>query len=361
MKRELLIATFLLAAGGMLWAGQNGGLNQAIQWLDHWLSHKTEDLANPRTAPIEQSLFDPSGALRSPTESLSIELPKLWSVPDARSFSPDSKSKELLKDLATRLKNSPSFATQVAVQLLWNGEEIKLEGDYAQVGRGTSQARLELRVIDSIEPLTLTKICDGRFLYSIAKQADHQQMELIDLRRIQRALSGRLKDQYVHSADLGTFGEMSMLFQNLGILFNFGAPKFHEIEGQRFCHLIGTWHPESLSKMFGNIVSEHHLQPEIVWHKLPPQIPHQVSLTLTETNSHGWIPQRITFVRFAKPNRLSKTGHSTTEVINPTATVIPIAIIDFFGFSSIEIDPQSLTKIDSSELETIDITDWYLN
>jgi len=364
MKRELLIAAVLLAAGGMLWAGQNGGLNRIVRSLE--ASFQKNDPTGSSDYPglfssVSQFFGNPAEPEQLPLatlldQELDIQLNKVYKISLYSSWPDDPQANQFLEGVAANLKNSPPLTTEITAKFRWQGQEFHFAANYSQIGKGSGQSRLDLTFRDRSDSTILSKVCDGRFLYTLEVFGEHKKLEFVDLQQIRRVNQRRNANQ-IPLLNQGMLpGELASLIENLSLCFQFDTPQLQEIEGQSFCHLQGVWRADWLRKLLHEVAPQHHLEPQIIWHKLPDEIPHHIQLSMVHSHKFGWIPHRLIFLRYVK-ERKQPTRAETAE----TRMAVPIGVIDFASFQFLSTTADELLSMDTAEIETVDVTYLYLN
>lgn len=363
MKRELLIAAILLAAGGMLWAGQDGVLVRLATGLERWFQGRESGSPDSANSPdsatdylnqtLGEMLRQPDDPRFPPNESQPASLPKIWRVPHHQTWSVSGEGNQWLQEVANHLKKMPPLQSDLLIRFRWGGSEFALNGCYSQIGQGSGQSRLDLRLADPDPTFSISKVSDGRFLYTLERMDEQQKLEFVDLQQVRK---GNQTGQNQPFPQWLLPGELASLLENLSTAFQFDTPQIQQVEGQNFCHLQGVWKADWLRNWLQELVPIHHLQPEILWHKLPQEIPHQVNLSLVYSPQLGWTPRRIAFLRYPE----EKTGPSDSR--NPELRIaVPLGVVDFAGFQPLGTDPEHLLKIETAEVEMVDVTDLYLN
>jgi hypothetical protein len=369
MKRELLIAAILLAACGMLWAGQNGVLVRMARGLESWFQKRDsatpdftvrlESVADYLNQSLGEPIAGPDPSFLSQdfagNESRRSRLPEIWQVPHYQTWSDSGEGNRFLQEVAQQLKNMPPLRSDLLIRFRWGVSEFAMTGSYAQMGQGSGQSRLDLNLLDQDPALSISKVSDGRFLYTLERVGDRQKLEFVDLQQVRKSRQSGKSPQNQPVQQWLLPGELASLLENLSIAFQFDVPHMQQIEGQSFCHLQGVWKAEWLRNWLQDVTPLHQLQPEIVWHKLPQEIPHQVNLSLVFCPNFGWTTQRIVFLRYPKEKKRS------TDSGNPELRIaVPMGVVDFASFQALTAASDNLLKIESAEVETVDVTDLYL-
>ncbi len=325
MKLELPISIVLLAAGGLLWAGQNKWLNFSLLRSGN---SQSVDAGN-------------DGARTNSGLLLSTAVP----LSDAESSPANSQSAAFLQSVGANLRLAPPFQTDLQVQIQWSERSYSIGGIYAQPGQGSGQSKMELRVGTGADATTMTKICDGRFLYSLQQRGTIKTLEFIDLRRLQETrLSAGLAQSDNPLSWIAT-GGLASLLENLAVAFNLGPAIVSEVKGIAVCTIEGDWRIQSLAELLGASISSES-ERQIFLENLPPQIPSRIKIELANVPAFGWLPQKLTFFRPAKNS-------------SPTLMRV-LAEVQFSAPESFVFDPDEFLQINTDEVESTDVTDLYV-
>jgi hypothetical protein len=357
MRRHLPIAIFLIAAGIALWAGKNGELNRIIRLLNR---PSTGDATYATPADSRNNPFFNASTLsrvdKHPTE-LTENLQSLASLSQKLELTEQNQqSFEFLTTTAEQLRQSPALKMDLKAEISWNASPLAVAGQYAQLGEGKGQFRVDLRIGTKEQTQTLSKLCDGRFLYSLKSQGGRKTLEFIDLRRIEET---RMSAGLVHSNNSTSWFAaegLPSLLTNLSAAFFFAPPHVFANEGIEYLRLAGIWNPVALVELLKGNVPNHYLEPKIIWAQLPRHIPHQISFCFVRTSSLGWLPCQIGFYRFP-PQRDPQTGETTGK---PLALEL-LAQIQLLNAQQIQISPADFLQLDSNAIETIDNTPKYIS
>lgn len=325
MKLELPISIVLLAAGGLLWAGQSKWLNFSLRRSGN---SQSVEASNDR-------------ARTNPGLLLSTAVP----LTDAESSTANSQSAAFLQSVGANLRLAPPFQTELQVQIQWSERSYSIGGIYAQPGQGSGQSKMELRVGTGADATTMTKICDGRFLYSFQQRGTIKTLEFIDLRRLQETrLSAGLAQSDNPLSWIAT-GGLASLLENLAVAFNLGPAIVSEVNGIVLCTIEGDWRIQSLAELLGASIGSES-EGQIFLENLPPQIPSRIKIELANVPAFGWLPQKLTFFR---PEKNS----------SPTLMRV-LADVQFSAPASFVFDPDEFLHINTDEVESTDVTDLYV-
>lgn len=386
MKKELPIASILLAVGALLWISSsyssndvaNGaerlpdtpptaGLNEQIgtQASSSNLLALTQKPAIQ--APQEPAKTDPwlkqqlneSQSIDRSMEQVELELPSNQTdigTPSAGDYwhpTSDARTIDFLRRVARQTAASQPLGTAIQLEANLFGQTIEATGRYFQAGQGTHKSRLELRfggakAAAKSEGPTIFQMCDGRFIYRLETIHDQQAFSFVDLNRIQDK-TGEGASSFSPTGWVAT-GELSSMYQQLGSAFNFGSP--HELENGDVL-IRGSWSETALRRTLN---SEDVIDPtgsaaggaKIRWDKVPPQLPHGVEFVFSKDPLAGHFPKQITLVRFHQNNET----HSIET--------LPMLSVAFSKPQPIEEVNDRMFVIDSKNTESTDVTEHYL-
>jgi hypothetical protein len=248
--------------------------------------------------------------------------------------------------VGTALRNSPPFQSELQITLNWSGKLHQISGEYSQPGQGSGRSKIQLDLTAGGRPLKMTKICDGRFLYTHLIRNEEQTLQFIDLRRLQetRSLSGL--GQMDSPMSWVATGGLASTFENLSAAFDFESIVPLKQEGPQTCQIKGSWNSKHLTRLLREVVDPQDENSEIQWNKIPPQIPQSVFIELANVDLYGWVPRHIKFYRSA-------------QVFSP-GNIQPLASIEFSPPVLIATDSMDSWKIKPDEIESLDITDQYV-
>jgi hypothetical protein len=359
MRRELPIAFVLIATGIALWAGKNGELNRLKRWLNPAgeffpaAAGQSPETASEFSLASGRSIVAPTeNPAGSPTIPATTKpLISLQSgVKD-----PSSESIQFLQMLGSELRDAAAFKLDLVAELNWIRSELLIAGKYAQLGKGTGQSRIDLQIGTGNEARILSKICDGRFLYSLTQSHGQKKLEFIDLRRIQETRDAAGLSQANNPINWIATGGLASFLENAAAAFQFSEPHYFDRDGQQHLQMDGTWIQSALVDLLKGSIPSHHLTPNIEWNELPRHIPHQVRITFIKHPSLGWLPQQIHFLRFS--SRQDQSASTTAEA----ASLSSLAKITFSSPHPIDVDSKDFLQLNAEEVETIDNTPLYIS
>jgi hypothetical protein len=357
MRRSLPIAIILIAAGIALWAGKNGELNRFIRLLQR---------------PSDSALSEPQIVSAADTKhfnaSASVDLDQKTAEPFPRSdldvgaktrpgtVPPVTDVQKFLRTVSGQLRDSLPFKTELQAQLNWNGTTLSIPGQYAQLGQGKNQFRIDLRISAGDSTQVLSKRCDGRFLYSMKWQGGRKTLEFVDLRRIQEARTAAGLSQADNPTNWLAAGGLASLLDNLSTAFQFDSPQVVVHDSVDYLRLDGIWNSKALVELLKDTVPSHYLEPNIAWRKLPPHIPHQVSLFFAQSPSFGWMPVQLGFYRFVE-----RSLPSSRSLLSDSDELELLAKIRFSNAQPINVEGVDFLQLDTEDTETIDNTPQYIS
>ena len=288
-------------------------------------------------------------------------------MPDVRELPKHAPTNSFLQGISQSVRDSRPFEMNLAIAIRRNDQEHYMGGWYGQVGQKLNQSRMVLNFIagqnrfeSSLTPFptngeSISQICDGRFLYTLVQNQEDHHLEFIDLRKIQEVREGKQRGQHPDPTNWIATGGLASLIENLSLAFEFIEPQVREIDGLQVCRVDGIWRSEDIRELLNGQVAEDQLAPEIVWHQLPPQLPHQVSLTLVHNPDLGWLPSKLHYFQFEKTKKHDDPSDSHRSSLR---------LVGLFYFSHpkpLSISAEQLIQIDSGDIETIDATHHYVH
>jgi hypothetical protein len=356
MRRELPIAITLIAAGIALWAGKNGALHQLLPNVDHASdreksSSDSSEISQPKFLQASNSESAHGNSRLSESFDLMLSPVSLH----AGLNHPSPEARELLSRLSRELRNSRAFRLDLVAELYWQASEMMVSGHYAQRGQGTDQSRIDLKLGRGAEARSLSKICDGRFLYSLQQFQGKRKLHFVDLKRIQEQRISAGLTQPEHPTNWIAMGGLVGFLDNLSLAFQFTAPQFSQQDGIHLFQVDGIWNPDALRELLKSSVASHQLAPEIIWNKLPQNVPHQVQLIFVQHPSLGWLPQQISFFQFAAPR--DGTTASGAKIVDLSL----LARIKFSRPVEIDVDEADFLQLNTDDVETTDNTSLYIS
>lgn len=355
MRRPRPIAIILIAAGIALWAGKNGELNRIIRRLQP--TNNTDPTQAQAVADPDPRLLNASTRIESPAASQE-DKPEQIQIATRSEFSSlpvDRASNEFLKTLGSQIRQSKPFKLEIHSRLYWNGHSVEIPGQYAQLGRGTNQFRIDLKTGEGDATQALSKICDGRFLYSMKWQGGKKTLEFVDLRRIDETRISTGLDRPDNPTNWIATGGLASLLDNLADAFQFTSPQHVVQNGVEYSRLDAIWDTRLLKDLLQDTVPAHYLEPHIVWRKLPAHIPHQVRLFLVHSPSFGWLPHQISFYRMPKGTE----GMTSGTIADPLEWEL-LADIRLFKPQALDGESLNFLQLEAEDIETIDNTPQYI-
>ena len=330
MKQELLKSIFLLAAGGFAW----------------FYCHSADQNDGRAVIPVTTAEY-----MAADKSSGNLELVDFQEVvAPSKITADDPEAREFLKSIGNQLLESPPFRMEIEIEQRWASQQYRVAANYSQLGQGSGQSKIEFVIVDSgtevDQPTSLTKICDGRFLYTFFRQGKTQTLEFIDLHRLhQTRLNSGLTEPQNPSGWIAQ-GGLAGLFRNLSEAFQFQPISALEMDGVSAYQLNGVWREKPLAELLQNLVDQKWIEPNIQWSRLPSQIPHGVSVEVVNVPQFGWVPHRVIFL--------------SAQQDNQTGPRVPMATIRFSEPQAIPIDASDFINIQNDEVEPVDVTHQYV-
>ena len=252
---------------------------------------------------------------------------------------------EIVAHAAERMLLHPSLEAKMRQRVGIRDQYMVGSGAYLQLRHGEDvRFRLELRLPVGDRLTSLQHITDNRYLYIRRDFGEEKLVSRIDLKRVQEAKTSSDVNGIKHSyASLGA-GGLSQLLHGLARNFEFEAPASETISGVNVWRLEGHWKREVLAKLFPEQAEQILAGEEAAIDKLPPQLPHRVSLVVGRDGPLPLFPYRVEFSRQepdeGKPH--------------------PMMIMELFEVRlRPDLDPR-LFEVPDSEQDLVDETDAYL-
>ena len=218
----------------------------------------------PATAPV----VNPSGVAAGTS-----------STPAAPTAPSTASGDVVLASAVSALGHYNSVSASVRQRIRLFGHDLFGSGQYLQHGSGPKRRfRMEMTIQGKRQKTTATRICDGRLLWLLDDQAGQPSLRVVDLRRVEDALTQADQARAVEwrRFDLG-FGGLPRLLAACEENFQFGAAAPSQLNDVPVWILRGHWKPARLNALLatGNDQGNHSI-PKL----LPPQLPNEVVLYL---------------------------------------------------------------------------------
>lgn len=272
-----------------------------------------------------------------------------WGITQtAQSESSPPDGQQLIQMAARQLLNQPPLECNVRQKINLFGQELIGPGSYQQFGSGKSMVRLELKLTVGGKVVSLQQVCDGRFFYVRQDLPNLTSLSRIDLQRVQEAIDAAGPNATPPpTANWMTRGGLPHLLQQLESNFEFTAPQASSLKQIPVWIVTGRWKQDRLAEMLpaqkDNILAG--LPADLS--QLPPQIPHEVEITLGHDDLFPLFPYRIVYRRLASPG-----GEGTPPQ--------PIVVLEFFNVRRrLDMDPREFEYV-PDDRELVDNTDEYL-
>ncbi|MFT5301432.1 MAG: hypothetical protein ACI87E_001488 [Mariniblastus sp.] len=403
MKQELPFAVALLAAGCLLWFSQStesskssgdqtgastgssqvaGDLAQPPQNVDSANSgrQRVKDLAADSSFNARASYQDAVASENSDSTMLTTDETAVSAEaakqPNAKSpanrfvFSvSNQQSITFLAATAKQVADSQPLTSTLQMTGNMYGEVVSATGSYYQMGQGTSKSRIDLSFGMLPNSPRVFQLCDGRFVYKLQTEGADRKFEFVDLLRVSEKAGERSGG--ISPTGWVASGGIASLFQHLASAFNFGPPEFGN---DSTVTLRGSWDENVLRRILGSgsIAFEPRDSPFNAsdWSQVPAQLPHAVELIFERHPQFGYFPKQISFLKFELPGRKRIPRNKKVKSSPDGAGLpgpIPTVTLAFSATQSLTVDSNSPTGItdrffviDSSNLESVDLTDEYI-
>lgn len=344
MKKELPIAVVLLAIGCLMWFCQSSALlsldpnakNSNLASASGGLPGSSNDLdgarasMSPPTARVQQASFQTNAPPIRSSDSIPQQFIHSASHELAIQF---------LSDVSQQLADSSPLKSTLKLTGNLFGQSFSGSGNYYQMGQGTRKSRIQLTFGNSPHAPSVSQLCDGRFVYNLQSNGTVQSFEFVDLKRTQQ-VSLQSANPFSPAGWVAT-GGIATLFQQLGTAFNFGEPR--SLENSDIV-LRGSWDQKAIRQIVESLETAPHANSKIPWDDIPTQLPHAVEIVFSKSVDFNYFPKKITFFKFT--NRQTSVEPSVTLMFDQP---LPLHNADDRFF-----------VIDSSNLESVDMTDQYI-
>ncbi len=285
MRAELLLSAALLAGAAFIW-----GLPQV--WPQ-----------SSAVLPSFSSGGETTAASSSPTLSApapSSQAPEEHHNGDASSA---SSARELLLRSLGQLRAAPPLVAQLDLQINLLNREFRGTGQYCQTGSGVPQSRWDLTLGNPPGGLQLSQIFDGRFFYRLTIQGDQRTLHYVDLYGARDLPVVNTAGVAGPAGWLGVGGLPTMLEQLLAT-HEFEEPDEPEIvrgtagQSLTLTRIRGRWSKAALRQLLRDQIPPEVLAGEIMWERLPGQMPHAVELVVGSDEYLDAFPYRLAFYQF---------------------------------------------------------------
>lgn len=223
-------------------------------------------------------------------------------------------------------------------------------GEYAQLRSSNGLLlRLELSIQAGGKATSVKQVCDGRDLWMHWRLGDAEQLQHVDLARVERELADAPSALQARNptATLATGGLPKLLTQ-LAENFDFGraAPEAGELSNVAIWTAVGAWKPERLAALVPEACTDGkpHLD------RLPDQLPHQITIRFGQSDL---FPYQLVFERW--------------RVHGEQRELVPMVIVEFYEVllggeldpRQFDYRPQQLNVVDRTEsfLQTLGLPD----
>jgi hypothetical protein len=280
MRAELLLSVCLLAAAALVW-GVPKFWPQSSTALP---SLASADLAGPAAGsvtPVTGSAI-PVRRVESPSDQLAIEM---------------------LQRSLNQLRTAEPLVAQLDLKINLLEREFRGTGQYCQAGTGLPQVRWDLVLGGQPDGLTLSQIFDGRFFYRLTIQGKNRTLNYVDLYGARDLQVVKTEGVAGLNGWLGVGGLPTMLEQLLAT-HEFEPPGEPELvkgeDGQTLTltRIRGRWSKAALRQLLREQIPPETLAGEILWERLPGQMPHGVELVLGSDDYLDAFPYRLAFYQF---------------------------------------------------------------
>ena len=271
-------------------------------------------------------------------------------------------AKSLLNETAQFIENCYSIQSNITYQANLLSQQINGKGTYAELrNKRIPYFRLELKIPLGDKMGVLAKVCDGRYLWTYRKVLDHEDLEQVDMDRVQEALekkqgntTGQPRDRFPTTpsafAAIGE-GGLANLVRQLNENFDFGPATESKLDRLPIQRIEGTWKRKNLLKFLPKQKTsiEQGNAPDLS--KLPPHIPDRVVVSLGRvalpSGRQGFFPYRIEYLRTDKKDTTTKPGQTKGAIMTVYLYNVqfdPQINESLFDYRPGELDPEDKTS-----------------
>lgn len=259
---------------------------------------------------------------------------------------PDQRHNDSVAAMVEQLAAAPALATRTRIVGDLFGVSMVANGKYFQTAGG-KKSRLEIQCVSPVAK-TVLQMSDGRFVYMLKSDRHQQNLEFIDLHRLNNrratATGSLLPTTWVIG---GGIGESLSHFVESFDFVETPTPRGQQAAdaGQQVRVFRGVWKADVLLHLL-NVAMEPEKQLQtVVWAKVPRQLPHAIELTFVTPAGAPAMPQQISFFQF--------------EMDNQAAVAKEKVRIQLLPFEFRNRLPDDLFTLESTDFEVTDMTNVY--
>ncbi len=255
----------------------------------------------------------------------------------------DMQATNALVQIANGIQQLPPFATRTKISSRLFGVSMAATGKYFQSAGGL-KSRMEIQYVSPVAK-TVLQMSDGRFVYFLKSDRQHQKLEFIDLFRLANdrgmAGGGLLPTTWVMGGGIGK-----------ALSHYTGAFDFQKVDSsqqsntsERVTTYRGIWKADVLLHLIHAGTPDADRPAKVVWADVPRQLPHAIELTFTAEPTKAAVPKQISFFQFSTDKEIS----TAKEMVR----------IEFSPFEFKNKLPDELFTLESTDFEATDVTSAY--
>ena len=255
----------------------------------------------------------------------------------------DVQATNALVQIANGIQQLPSFATRTKISSQLFGVSMAATGKYFQADGG-KKSRMEIQYVSPVAK-TVLQMSDGRFVYFLKSDRQHQKLEFIDLFRLANdrgmARGGLLPTTWVMGGGIGkALSHYTDAFDFQKVVSSQQTDLAEGVTTYR-----GIWKAGVLLHLIHAGAPYGDRPAKVVWADVPRQLPHAIELTFTAVGGKTAVPKQISFFKFAT----DKEQSTAKEVVR----------IEFSPFELKNELPDELFTLESTDFEATDVTKIY--
>ncbi len=255
----------------------------------------------------------------------------------------DVQATDAIVRAADGIQQLPAFATRTKISSRLFGVSMAATGKYFQAASG-KKSRMEIQYVSPVAK-TVLQMSDGRFVYFLKSDQQHQKLEFIDLFRLANdrgtAQGGLLPTTWVMGGGVG-----KALSHYTGAFdFQRVTPTQQPRSEPGVTTYRGIWKAGVLLHLIHAGSSDADRPTKVVWADVPRQLPHAIELSFTAAEGNAVVPKQISFFKFST----DKEQSTAKEMVR----------IEFSPFEFKNELPDELFTLESTDFEATDVTKAY--
>lgn len=287
--------------------------------------------------------FGRIGSLAATAIAVFMMCPAIASQP------PAPPAENLLLASARRLAELPAVEARLRQRVELFGQTIVGRGVYLQkrTPRGVL-LRLDLTMQVGGREVSLTQVCDGRFLWIRRDLDDANSLSRVDIQRVAEATrKAKAKPLSDSTTNWLVLGGLPRLLESLDEHFEFAPPRPAKMDKSQVWILEGTWRAKRLAKLLPDQAKTILAGKPADLTQLAPQLPSHVVVVFGQADL---MPYRIEYRRVS--HQASGAG--------AVSRASPLVVLDLLELRRRDDLEEDQFRYDPGEQEVADQTDLYL-